>query len=114
MAYMLAVKGYSKTTGERLLYIEPSWWRQVEIKQDPRLKEVVEDGILDYEAKLSVDEMREMHEYFKPSATTGFYATENWQKSIQPKLTALDSALTERADEFSHFIVGLYDWSSGL
>ncbi len=69
---------------------------------------------MDYEAKLSVEEFQELHEHFKPYANEGLYKTEGWQKRIKEKMEALDSALKEDADEFSHFIVGLYEWSSGM
>ncbi len=114
MAYILVLKGYSKTDGKESLHIEPTWWRNQEMYNDPRLKEIVDGGFLDYEAKLSVEEARQMHEHFKPLAADKYNTEEGWQRIAQPRLEALDSAFYEQTDEFSHFVVGLYDFSSGM
>ena len=35
MAYVLSVKGFSKTDGKELFYIEPFWWKRNEFTEDP-------------------------------------------------------------------------------
>ena len=90
------------------------WWKNNEIREDPRIKEIVDGGYADYEATLSVEELRQMHEHFKPYAASGVYADERWQQVIEPRLSELETVFIDRADEFSHFVVGLYDWSSGM
>lgn len=114
MGYVLSIRGYSKNDGKQIFYLEPFWWKNKEFKENPLVKEVTDEGFLDYEATLSAAELREMHEYFKPYVKDDWYQTEKWQEMINRRLKELDWATNEGINEFSHFIVGLYDWSSGM
>ena len=114
MAYVLSITGYSKTDGKESFYLEPFWWRQQEFTEDPLVKKIVEGGFLDYEANLSAEELLEMHTHYKPYLSDDWYQTEGWQKLIKERVGALEWATNEGANEFSHFIVGLYAWDSGM
>ncbi len=114
MASVLSVRGYSKADGKETLYLEPFWWKNKEFRENPLVKEIVEGGFADYEATLSAEELRQMHEHFKPYVFDEWYKTEGWQKLIKERVGALDWATGEGANEFSHFIAGLYEWDSGM
>ena len=114
MAYVLTIRGYSKADGKEAFYAEPFWWKDQEFKQDPRVKAVSDGVFLDYEAELSAEELGELHEHFKPYADNTRYDTELWQKLLKERLEALDRATKDGASQFSHFVAGLYEWSSGL
>ena len=62
----MTIRGYSKTDGKELLYLEQFWRSNKEFKEDPRVNEVVEGGFLGYEENLSAEAVRQMHEHFKP------------------------------------------------
>jgi hypothetical protein len=114
MAFSVRITGYSKATKEPLLEMEPAWWPVDELKNDSRLRASDAHGYLDYDADLSVEEARELHERYKPAATQGVYDYGPWQKLIQPMLKELDLALGPWAPEFSHFHVHVFEWESGL
>jgi len=114
MAYVLSIRGFSKADGKESFYLEPFWWRQQEFTENPLVNKIVEGGFLDYEANLSAEQLLEMHEDFKPYLTEDWYKTEEWQKLLSERIGTLDWATGEGAEEFSHFIAGLYEWSSGM
>ena len=94
--------------------MEPAWWPVDELRNDPRLQSSCADGYLDYDAELSLEEARGLHERYRPAATQGVYDYGPWQEIIQPMLEELDLALGSRAAEFSHFHVHVFEWESGL
>jgi hypothetical protein len=115
MAFSTRLTGYSKQDGSVLLRMEPPWWNVQLLRKDPRLTESNETGgYRDYDADLSLEEARELHERFKPAAMQGIYQYEGWQQIIQPMLIELDLAFSQRAAEFSHFHVCVFEWESGL
>jgi len=114
MAYMFAVKGYSKTDGKEILHLEPFWWNRKELRDDPRLKEIVEGGFADYEAKLSADELRELRDRYTSRANEQKNESELSQRMIHDRSEQLDWAIEEGADNFSHFTLGFYEWDSGM
>ncbi len=115
VAFSVRIIGYSKETQEPSFEMEPPWWPKSDLMVDPRFR-VSNDtgGYLDYDADLSVEEAREMHEQFKPEATRGVYEYSGWQKLIQPMLKELDLIFVARTHEFSHFRVNVFEWESGL
>jgi hypothetical protein len=114
MAYVLTIRGFSKTDGRELFYVEPFWWKNDEFTKDSRVKEVTDEGFDDYEANLSAEELRQIHEKFKPYADDDWYKTGISQNLIKQRMEALDFVTGEGADQFSHFIAGLYEWDSGM
>jgi hypothetical protein len=115
MAFSVQVFGYSRATGEKALELELRWWVPGMLWDDPRFIHSNDTGSYsDYDADLSVEEMRELHERFLPAATSGVFEHPHWQAVLQPKLRRLHDALYERADEFSHFRVNVFEWESGL
>ena len=71
MAFSVRVTGYAPA-GEQLFDLEPPWWDQAELRQDPRMRSTVSDGYLDYDAELSAQETHALHEHFRPRATRRF------------------------------------------
>ena len=115
MAFFVRVIGYSKETKEPSFKMEPPWWSDRELREDSRFQASnAAGGYLDYDADLSVEDAREMHERFKPRATAGVYEYSGWQEIIRPMLHELDLVFGSRAHEFSHFHVGVFEWESGL
>lgn len=115
MAFLVRVIGYSKETKEPSFEMEPPWWPDRELREDSKFQSSnTSGGYLDYVAHLSVEEARAMHERFRPIATQGVYEYSGWQKVIRPMLDELDLVFGSRAQEFSHFLVGVFEWESGL
>ncbi len=114
MTFAVRITGYLKETGAPAFEMEPSWWPERELRQDARFQASAADGYLDYDADLSVEATRELHERFKSRATQGGFAYSGWQAQIQPMLVALDHVLGARAPEFARFHVHVFEWESGL
>ena len=93
--------------------MEPQWWNAYKLKDDKRFIESNETGsYFDYDADFSVEEMRKMHEKFRP--TDGLYTGEGWQEIIRPMLEKIDEALYSRSEDYSHFHVTVFEWDTGM
>jgi hypothetical protein len=115
VAFSVRITGYSKETNEPSFVMEPPWWPESVLRQDPRFQASNgAGGYLDYDADLDVEEARELHEWFKPRATRGIYEYGGWQELVQPMLQELGLVFGSRAHEFSHFHVNVFEWESGL
>jgi hypothetical protein len=90
--------------------MEPAWWDKEELKHADGFVQTLTEGYLDYSKDVSVTEMRELHDVFRPAAHTGVYADSTWQEIIRPELQLLDDALYDRPDDFSHFRVTVFEW----
>lgn len=114
MAFAVRLTGISEVTGRQAFSMEPNWWSAKELKNDPRMKETVTDGYLDYRMMLSVDETRAIHERFKQTAGAGVFRDKDWQNIIRPMMEELDEVFGARAAEFSQFEICVFEWESGL
>ena len=115
MAFAVLITGYSKDAGQVLLKVEPPWWYADQLRNDDRFAHTNETGSYsDYDADVSLEEMREIHEEFRLAATTGVYENHEWQARIQPMLKELDEALSAGSDAYSHFHICVFEWESGL
>ncbi|HEX8266317.1 MAG TPA: hypothetical protein VF596_13005 [Pyrinomonadaceae bacterium] len=114
MAQILSIRGYSKSTGKEILYLEPFWWKHQQFSDHSLVKEIIEEGFYDFEATLSPQHLREMHELFLINLDNDLYKTDHWRKLVRERVAALDWATGEGANEFSHFIAGSYEWDSGM
>lgn len=94
--------------------MEPPWWPKQELRQDQRFKKSAENGYLDCSAILSITELSEIHERFRPLATLGIYECKPWQDIIRPMIIALDDALCGKTGNISHFNICVFEWESGL
>lgn len=113
MGHVLSVRGFSKIDGKQMFYLEPFWWKWNEFKSEPTVKEVLDAFYLDYEATLSPEELRQIHERFKQHAQDN-YQTEERQNLLKTRIDELDWATGDGASQFSYFIAGLYEWDSGM
>ena len=113
MAFSVRVTGYAPA-GEQLFDLEPPWWDQAELRQDPRMRTTVSDGYLDYDAELSAQEACDLHEHFRPRATRGAFADEDWQELIQPMLRQLDAHFEREHSHLSYCRIHVFEWESGL
>ena len=113
MAFSVRVTGYAPA-GEQLFDLEPPWWDQAELRQDPRMRSSVSDGYLDYDVELAAQEARDLHEHFRPRAARGAFADGDWQELIQPMLRQLDAHLGREPEHLSHCLIHVFEWESGL
>jgi hypothetical protein len=83
--------------------------------RDERFSPILQThGYLEYGADLSVNETRKLHQQFLPEARAETYRLCGWPEIIQPQIAALDVALSETGNQFSHFRVYVFEWESGL
>ena len=114
MAFSVRITGISRETGEAMFELEPSWWDTAVLMRDHRFIQSEQTrGYQDYDADLSVDETRSLHEQFLPKATAGAFGHCGWPEIIQRQVAALNAAL-RADDEFSHFHISVFEWESGL
>lgn len=113
MAYSTKIFCYPTDTTKPAVEIEPNWWKSRELKEDRRF--VVcgpNSSYNDYEAYLTVSEMMELHEKFRPFAIDK-YTVEPWKGKIVAKLDQLDEILYVQSDLYSRFRVFIFEWESG-
>ena len=113
MAFSVRVTGYAPA-GEQLFDLEPPWWDQAELRQDPRMRSTVSDGYLDYDAELSAQEARDLHEHFRPRTARGAFADGDWQDSFSRCCASLMRILGESMSHLSHCRIHVFEWESGL
>jgi hypothetical protein len=95
--------------------MEPQWWSAKQLENDERFVVSNDGSYFDYDADLSIEEMKELHEEFKKAAVADVvYGLDQWQEIINPKLELLDKALYSQSDDYSHFHVTVFEWESGL
>jgi hypothetical protein len=114
MAFSVRLTGFAEHSKEPLFRIEPPWWPAGVLKDDPRMRQSVTDGYLDYRATLSAAEARAIHERFRPDARRGVFEMEAWQNTIRPMLAELDAVLGPRSAEWAEFELWVFEWESGL
>ena len=115
MAFAVRITGCPKAASAPPFELEPPWWPEKELREDPRFQPPsAGGGYLDYAADLSLPEFRALHERFRPRAGRGVFSWEDWQKIIRPMLAQLDLVSGPRADEFTRFRVVVFEWESGL
>jgi hypothetical protein len=113
MPFSTRVVGFAVTTGEALLSCEPPWWNARRLARDPRFQESNDTGSYrDYDADLSIEEMRELHEKFRPITNSGIFGQNAWQEKIEPMIRQLYEALYLKPDRYSHFHIHLYEWET--
>ena len=102
-------------SSEVALQIEPRWWDADELCKDPRFEMTNETGsYFDWSADLTAAEFRDMHEAFRPRATSRFYGAPDWQKIIQPQMQVIDGMVAGALGEISKVNVKVFEWESGL
>ena len=115
MAFSVKISGISKKTGGEVFNMEPPWWNSDQLRKDERFVVSNETGsYFDYDADVSISEMRELHERFKLAATAGVYGSDQWREIKTPNLEKLDEVLYSRSDDYSHFHITVFEWESGL
>ena len=115
MAFSVKISGISKETGDIILKMEPPWWNADQLSEDDRFVVSNDTGsYFDYDANVSVKEMRELHEEFRLAAVTGVYGCDGWQKVINPMIQRLDEALYSQPDVYSCFHITVFEWETGL
>jgi hypothetical protein len=115
MAFSVIIKGVSKGKRHVLFEVEPPWWDTDQLLDRVQFDASNETGsYFDYDADVSLEEMRGIHESFRNAATMGVYACDEWQERIQPMIRELDEALYERPDDYAYFHINIFEWESGF
>ena len=111
MVFAVNIKGHSSDQFEVLLDIDIFWWDTNELRKDSRFVERYPYSRFfnSYVANLSVDEVKVIHEKYKPLAASGKYANSKWQDIIQPLVTNIDSALNFHSGEYSYFHLIIFE-----
>jgi hypothetical protein len=111
MAFSTKIIGWSKETG-KMLYVKehiPGWdcWQLME---DKRFESEVSNGYLDYSARLSINEVKELNLRFKPKKDSYL----NTEKYFKKEIKDLNDVLQTAHLYFSDFTVVVFEWESGL
>jgi hypothetical protein len=114
MAFAVRITGCGDDGAGPSFEMQPPWWPANALREDPRFRASVSDGYLDYDAVLSAEEIRALHDRFRPGATAGVYAWDDWQEIIRPLIAELDAALDPQAHQHAYFHVRVFEWESGL
>ncbi len=114
MAFSVRLTGFAVQSGKQIFRMEPPWWPANVLREDPRMKETIEDGYLDFKATLSAEEVRAIHERFRQDGCRGVFGSEQWQAIICPMIVELDAVFCARAAEFGEFEICVFEWESGL
>jgi hypothetical protein len=114
VAFAVRIIGFTDGGAELTFEMAPPWWPERELREDPRFRASISDGYLDYDADLSVEETRDLHERFKGRATQGVYAFASWQAIIQPMIGELDRILAAPVAHRPRFHMCVFEWESGL
>lgn len=114
MAFAVRITGCGDDEAGPAFEMEPPWWPANVLREDPRFRASVSDGYLDYDAVLSAEELRALHDRFRPRATAGVYAWADWQVIIRPMVEALEAALDPQTRRHACFHVRVFEWESGL
>ena len=114
MAFSVRLTGFAVQSGKQIFRMEPPWWPANVLREDPRMKETIEDGYLDFKATLSAEEARAIHERFRQAASSGVFGSKQWQAIICPMLVELDAVFGARVADFGNFEVCVFEWESGL
>jgi hypothetical protein len=107
--------GKGLASNKSVLNVEPRWWNADDLCADSRFEKTNESGsYFDWDADLTVREFRELHEKFRPQATSGIYTGAHWQAIIQPKIQAIDEALAGALGKIVKIHVQVAEWESGF
>ncbi|MDD2854320.1 MAG: hypothetical protein PHU01_02190, partial [Desulfuromonadaceae bacterium] len=113
MAFSTKIFSYPIDTTKPTVEIEPNWWNSRELKVDPRFVACGPNSSYnDYEAYLTVSEMMELHEKYRPQAVKDCELASTKDR-ILPKLELLDEILYVKSDLYSRFRVYVFEWESG-
>ena len=105
MAFSVKIIGFPKIKGQDNFEIKPYWWNEYQLMNDKRFTESnFYPGYLDFDAALSIDEMRELHERYRDSG----------KKYYQSEFELLNTVLYEQSDQFSDFQITIKEWESGM
>ena len=111
MAFDTKIIGWSKETG-KALYIKEHipGWDYNQLMKDERFKREVSNGYLDYSARLSITEIKELNLRFKPKKDSYL----NTEKYFRKEIKDFNDVLQTAHLYFSDFTVQVFEWESGL
>ena len=105
MVFDVTVTGFSEN-GEKLFSLNTPWISGFDLMSDDRFETVegVNEGYLDMSARLSVEEMKEIHNKYSPNSKA--YKKETYGKEMK----FLDDAFDIYKDSLSRFNIWLAEW----
>ena len=105
MAVSIRIWGVAKDGATRFS-IDPVYWWNTDVCKDKRFTRTNDTGSYDdFDADLSIEEFKVLHERYKKEDARG-----TWKDEI----AILDKAVYEEADQYSHIHVCVYEWDSGM
>ncbi len=115
MSYAIKITGYSKTNHRMLMDVEPDWWNAEELVQDSRFIECIKRRFYrNYEADLSLEEVRDLHERYKNNVNTvQKFLCSKLRRASSP-CQKLHGVLFRAFDNYSHFRVEIFEQELGL
>lgn len=101
---------------QHFLRVEPPWWLTAELRDDDRFILSGNSSFRDYDAMLTIEEIRILHEQNKPAGMpgSGTYGDESWQKKIQPMMESMEKAFYTESNRYQCFHVHIFEWVSGF
>jgi len=106
----------SSSDNQHFLRVEPPWWLTAELRDDERFTLSGNSSFRDYNAELTIEEIRTLHEQNKPAGMpgSGTFGDESWQKKIQPIMEEMEKAFYQESDRYQYFQVFIFEWVSGF
>jgi hypothetical protein len=100
MPMWVNIRAAPQKDGEPCPFFNPAvWWRGLNLMGDPRFRVIEPDYFV---ACLSVKEMRELQERFRPRAS----GVDHWDRDVE----RLDKELRK---DGRWWVVSIYEWDSG-
>lgn len=138
MAYGLRLTGIAKNERKELFRIEPTWWTIPKLREFIKLKWITANdtgSYSDLDTDIALDEVRKIHEYFKPEIlkriTYNVHCLESSKEDtdehaahrvaeytkyisqLKGELDTIESALGVNAEKFANFHLCIFEWDSG-
>lgn len=114
MAFAVRIEGMKFPSTSPMLYLEPAWWDTDILEKDSRFKKIEETpGYWDIQAELTIAEFKKLSDKFKKNLTEGVFACVRDGEIHSPEQAMMDAAIEYLNDETDHFLVTVFEWSSG-
>ena len=106
MAFGVRLTGLPATGDEALWSVEAPWWREAELRADPRFKDASRSpGYADYEAVMTVGEVK---------ALAAKYAAETLLDHFKERMDDLERKLANHDGRLDRIRITVFEWESGL
>jgi len=108
MARSISINGFSHT-GKQLFKVHPFWWQLCDIEANPGFVKIEDKYFTQYDLRLSIQEFQELHHRLRFRLENDACNSPSWIKVTYQRLAVLDDAVGFRSNEYSHFIVRIFE-----